>query len=131
MASLNKVLLMGNLTRDPETKYVASGNAMTRFGLALNRSYKGTDGEKKEEVCFINVTAWARTGEIAQEFLSKGSPVFIEGRLRYYQLEGEDGQKRSGVEVVAENLQLLPRNGESEATTSASEGEAYQNEIPF
>ena len=129
---LDKVMLIGNLTRDPETRYLASGKAMSRFGMAMNRSYRTQDGEKKEEVCYVNVTTWDRTAEIAQEYLSKGSPVFVEGRLRFYQLEGDDGQKRSGLEVVAERLQLLPKGGDSSKTDGRSDvAETYQDEIPF
>ncbi len=109
MASFNKVLLLGNLTRDPELRYTASGAAVASFGLAVNRRYK--QGEQwKDEVCFVDITVWAKQGENCAEFLNKGSQVFIEGRLNYQAWES-DGQKRSKLEVVANNVQFLSRPG--------------------
>ncbi len=108
MASLNKVMLIGNLTRDPEVKYTPKGTAVAEIAIAINRNYTGADGQKKEEVTFIDVTLWERLAEIAGEYLKKGRPVFIEGRL---QLDTWDdkatGQKRSRLRVRAEQMQLL------------------------
>ncbi len=110
MATVNKVILMGNLTRDPEVKYTTSGTARTTFGIAMNRVYTDSQsGEKKEEVCFVDVTAFGRTGEICGEYLHKGSLLFLEGRLNFYSWETETGDKRSKLSVIAENIQLLPR----------------------
>ena len=110
MPYYNKVILMGNLTRDPEVKYTTSGTARATFGLATNRVYTDRQsGEKKEEVCFVNVTAFGRTAEICGEYLQKGSLLFLEGRLSYYAYETETGEKRSSLSVVAENIQLMPR----------------------
>ncbi len=83
MANFNKVYLIGNLTRDPELRYTPSGTPVCEFGLAVNRTYSSQGGEKREDVCFIDITAWSRQGELISEYLTKGSPIFIEGRLQY------------------------------------------------
>lgn len=110
-ASLNKVLLMGNLTRDPELRYLPSGQPVTTFTIAVNRNYVAQSGEKKEEVSFIRVVVWARMAEVCNEYLKKGSPVFVEGRLQSRSWEAQDGTKRSTMEVVAQNVQFLGRGG--------------------
>lgn len=107
MASLNKVLLIGNLTRDPELRYIPNGSAVASFTLAMNRVYKLQTGEKKEEVSFIKVVVWGRMAEVCGEYIKKGSPVFVEGRLQSRSWDGPDGQKRSAVEVIALNVQFL------------------------
>ena len=107
MASYNRVILMGNVTRDIEVKYLQSGTAVTEMGLAVNDKRKNQQtGEWIEEVTFVDVTLWGRTAEIAGEYLSKGSPVLIDGRLRLHTWE-KDGQKHSKLRVVCENLRLL------------------------
>jgi len=116
-ASLNRILLIGNLTRDPELRYLPSGQAVTTFTIAVNRSYTAGTGERKQETSFIRVVAWARLAEVCNEFLRKGSPVFVEGRLQSRTWEAQDGTKRSSVEVVASNVQFLgraPREAEAE-----------------
>jgi single-strand DNA-binding protein len=110
-ANLNKVLLIGNLTRDPELRYVPSGTAVATFSIAVNRVYTSQAGEKKEEVSFIRIVVWGRRAEVCGEYLSKGSPVFIEGRLQSRSWEGQDGQKRSTTEVIADNVQFLRGSG--------------------
>ncbi len=110
-ASFNKVLLMGNLTRDPELRYVPSGTAVATFTIAVNRVYTSQAGEKKEEVSFIKIVVWGRRAEVCGEYLSKGSPVFVEGRLQSRNWEGQDGQKRSTTEVIADNVQFLRGSG--------------------
>ena len=107
MASLNTVLLIGNLTRDPELRYIPSGSAVTSFTLASNRVYKLQSGEKKEEVSFVRVVVWGRMAEVCNEYLKKGRPVFVEGRLQSRSWDGPDGQKRSTLEVIAQNVQFL------------------------
>lgn len=109
MASFNKVILVGNLTRDPEVRYTTGGTAVAEIGLAVNRSWTDrSSNERKEETTFIDVTLWGRTAEVAGEYLSKGRPVLIEGRLQLDQWEDrESGQKRSKLKVVGETLQLL------------------------
>ena len=113
MANLNKVMLIGNLTRDIELKYTPKGSAIAELGLAINRRYKTESGEQKEETTFVDVTLWGRQAEIAKEYLSKGKPVYIEGRL---QLDSWDdkatGQKRSKLKVTGEALQLLGSRGD-------------------
>jgi len=111
MASLNRVLLIGNLTRDPELRYIPSGQAVVSFTVAVNRVYKTQSGEKKEEPSFIRVVVWGRMAEVCGEFLSKGSPVFVEGRLQSRSWETQDKQKRSTIEVIASNVQFLGRSG--------------------
>jgi single-strand DNA-binding protein len=121
MANLNRVLLIGNLTRDPELRYTPKGTAVTEIGLAVNRVYSGEDGEKKEETTFVDVTLWARQAEIAGQYLKKGRPVFIEGRLQLDSWDDKQtGQKRSRLRVVAENLQLLGSRQDGEASSSTS-----------
>ena len=107
MASLNKVLLIGNLTRDPELRYIPSGSAVTSFTVASNRVYKTQTGEKKEEVSFVRVVVWGRMAEVCNDYLKKGRPVFVEGRLQSRSWDGPDGQKRSALEVIAQNVQFL------------------------
>ena len=107
MASLNKVFLIGNLTRDPELRYTQGGMAVANLGLASNRVYKGKDGEKKEETCFVRVVVWGRQAETCGQYLTKGSPLFVEGRLQSRSWETEDKQKRNTLEVVAINVQFL------------------------
>ena len=107
MANLNKVFLIGNLTRDPELRYTPQGTAVGEFGMAINRQWKGPNGEKKEEVCFVDCQAWARGAEIISEYCKKGSSLFVEGRLKLDSWEGKDGQKRSRMRVVVENFQFL------------------------
>ena len=107
MANLNKVFLIGNLTRDPELRYTPGGAAVVKFGMAVNRTWTTPTGEKKEEVCFVDVQAWARRAEVISEYCKKGSPLFVEGRLQLNTWEGKDGQKRSQLRVVVENFQFL------------------------
>jgi len=119
MANVNKVILIGNLTRDPELRYTPSGTAVAQFGLAINRKYKGKNGEMQEEVCFVDMEAWARSAEIISEYCHRGDPLYVEGRLQYDTWEGRDGQKRSRLRVVAENFQFLStRRGDSGAGPS-------------
>ena len=108
MASLNKVMLIGNVTRDPEVKFTPKGSAVADLGLAVNRTYTNQTGEKTEEVTFIDVELWGRLAEIAGEYARKGRSVFIEGRLRLDSWEDkQSGQKRNRLKVVGEVLQLL------------------------
>lgn len=106
MASFNRVILMGNVTRDVEVKYLQSGMAVTEIGMAVNDRRKDKSGQWVDETTFVDVTLWGRTAEIAGEYLTKGAPVLIEGRLKLDQWE-KDGQKRSKLHVVAENMRLL------------------------
>ena len=108
MASFNKVMLLGNLTRDPEVKYTPKGSAVADIGLAVNRTYTTDGGEKREETTFVDVAMWGRQAEIAGEYLKKGRPLFVEGRLQLDTWDDKQtGQKRSKMRVVCENFQML------------------------
>jgi len=108
MASFNKVILLGNLTRDPEVRYTPKGSAVCDLGIAVNRVYTTDSGEKREEVTYVDVVLWARLAEIAGEYLKKGRPVFIEGRLQMDSWDDKQtGQKRTKLRVVGESMQLL------------------------
>jgi len=107
MANFNKVFFMGNLTRDPELRYLPNGTAVTTFTVASNRVYTLQSGEKKQEATFMRVVAWGKRAETCGEYLNKGSAVFVEGRLQTRSWQGQDGQKRSTVEIVADNVQFL------------------------
>ncbi|OGV67236.1 MAG: single-stranded DNA-binding protein [Lentisphaerae bacterium RIFOXYA12_FULL_48_11] len=108
MANLNKVFLIGNLTKDPELRYTPSGRPVTNLSMAINRKYKTTDGKEKDEVCFADVVAWNKQAEACADHLSKGSPVFVEGRLQYETWE-KDGEKKNRLRVIAERIQFLSR----------------------
>lgn len=125
MASFNKVMLMGNLTRDPEIKYTPKGTAIADIGLAVNRNYTTESGEKREEVTFVDVTLWGRVAEIVGEYCKKGRPLFVEGRLQLDTWDDKQtGQKRSKLKVVGENIQLLgAREGGGGAGGGAGESE--------
>jgi single-strand DNA-binding protein len=116
MPNLNRVFLIGNCTRDPEVRYTPKGAQVCELGLAINRVFTDEQGTKKEEVTFVDVTLWGRTAEIASQYLRKGSPVFIEGRLQLDSWEDrQSGQKRSKLRVVGESLQLPGDRRESTA----------------
>ena len=144
MANLNKVLLLGNVTRDPEVRYTPKGSAVCDLGVAVNRTYTTDSGEKREEVTFVDVTLWGRTAEVASEYLKKGRPVFVEGRLQMDTWDDKQtGQKRTRLRVVADNMQLLggrppgatDATGESRQTSpppkKSAPSEPDEDEIPF
>jgi single-strand DNA-binding protein len=149
MASFNKVILLGNLTRDPEVRYTPKGSAVCDLGIAVNRVYTPEGGERREEVTFVDVVLWARLAEIAGEYLRKGRPVFIEGRLQMDSWDDKQtGQKRTKLRVVGESMQLLggrpgstgegteeDRSAGNKATAappkSATRAEPDDDEIPF
>ncbi len=121
MANLNKVFLMGNLTRDPELRYVPSGAPVATFGLAVNRRFVTQQGEKKDEVCFVRVVVFGKQAESCSQHLTKGRLVFVEGRLQYRSWEQQDGQKRSVLDVVADRVQFLGAPKPSAETEGLSE----------
>lgn len=128
MASFNKVILLGNLTRDPEVRYTPKGSAVCDLGLAVNRNYTLDSGEKREEVTFVDVVLWARLAEIAGEYLKKGRPVFIEGRLQMDSWDDKQtGQKRTKIRVVGETMQLL---GSRPSGGTGGGGESQETERP-
>ena len=130
MASFNKVMLMGNLTRDPELRYTANGSAVANFGLAMNRKYKVGD-ELKEEVCFVEITVWGRQGENCAEYLSKGRPAFVEGYLKFSTWES-DGQKRNKLEVVANTVQFLGSRSDSQGDSPTGQAPmSDEDDVPF
>ncbi len=126
MANLNKVMIIGNLTADPEVRTTPRGTSLTELRLAVNRVTSGQgEGERREETTFLDVTCWGRTGEVAAQYLSKGRPVFIEGRLQQDTWEDKQtGQRRSRIRIVAENLQLLGSRGEG--APQGGNGGGYQ-----
>lgn len=149
MANLNKVFLMGNLTRDPEQRFLPSGQAVVQIGLASNRTFT-TNGEKREETTFVDIEAWGQQGELIHRYLKKGSPIFVEGRLKFDSWQTKEGEKRSKLRVVLERFQFLgtanrgaPRQEEgldpsdfgidssdvSEGAESAESG--ANNDVPF
>jgi single-strand DNA-binding protein len=133
MASFNKVMLMGNLTRDPELRYTSNGSAVTSFGLAVNRKFKQGD-EWKDDVCFVDITVWGKQGENCAEYLSKGRPAFIEGFLKFSTWES-DGQKRNKLEVVASTVQFLGSPGGAGGTGGTGGAEptppSNEDDVPF
>jgi len=146
MANLNKVLLIGNLTRDPELRYIPSGTAVVDLGLAVNRRVKKSDGTWGEEAAFIDVTVWGKQAENCAEYLSKGRPIFVEGRLQFDQWEDKKtGDKRSKLKVTADNVQFLggrPGGGGGEGggrkpspapkpEPAAEDTELSDDDIPF
>ncbi len=134
-AGLNKVIMIGNLTADPELQYTSGGTARTRFSIAINRQYKDRSGQLQENVTFVPIVAWGSQAENCANYLGKGRSVAVEGRLRIDSFEAQDGQKKKVVEVVAQNVQFLggPRPSDDAGTvpardqSSASEDE----EVPF
>ncbi len=147
MASFNKVILLGNLTRDPEVRYTPKGSAVCDLGIAVNRVYTTDSGERREEVTYVDVVLWARLAEIAGEYLKKGRPVFIEGRLQMDSWDDKQtGQKRTKLRVVGESMQLLGGRpggaggaaevgGENRQTSAppkpSAPTEPNEDEIPF
>ena len=129
MASLNRVILIGNLTRDPELRYIPSGTALAKFGLAVNEKFKSGD-EWKEKVAFIDITVWGKQAENCSEYLSKGRSVAIDGRLTFSQWETDDGQKRSKLEVTAEKVVFLG-GGKGGGDSAPASGAHSDDDVPF
>jgi len=124
MANYNKVILVGNLTRDPQLRYTPNQQPVCDFGLAINRQWTGQDGQKHSEPTFVDITAWARSAETINKYMHKGDPILIEGRLQTRSWEGQDGQKRTKLSVVAERFQFLGRAGGARQSSSAGESQA-------
>ncbi|QSR89247.1 single-stranded DNA-binding protein [Methylacidiphilum caldifontis] len=145
MADLNKVFLIGNLTRDPECRYTPKGTPVGDLSLAINSSYRSQDGQVKDEVCFVEVVIWGRQAETCKEYLQKGSLIFVEGRLQMEQWETKEGEKRSRMRVRADRIQFLGKaKGSSQPTPVESsstktdtafsppeEPQAGDEEVPF
>jgi single-strand DNA-binding protein len=138
MSNFNKILLMGNLTRDPQLSYTPSQTAVVDFGLAVNRRWTSRDGDKKEETCFVDCRAFGRTAENLNKYMSKGRPLFIEGRLTFDSWTAQDGTKRSKHRVTVENFQFLPgtsgpgaRQPDQHTGDTAGQAEHNADDIPF
>ena len=151
MANFNKVYLMGNLTRDPEVRTTPTGLKIAKFGLAVNRRYRTRDDEAREETTFVDLDAFGTQAEIIEKYCQKGSPLFVEGRLRLDQWETKDGDKRSKLGVVVENFQFLgsasgskessgevreapaaPKPAAPQSGSSTSSGDTFEDdEVPF
>lgn len=132
MANYNKVLLMGRLTRDVELKFTPNNQPVANIGLAVNRRYRTKEGENREETSFIDCEAWGRTAEVMNQYLSKGKPVFVEGRLKLDQWQDKDGTNRSKLRVVVESFEFIDSRGEggggsSQHATSASSADGSQS----
>ncbi len=124
MPNLNKVFVMGNLTRDPELRFTPSGSPVSTLRVAVNRVYTNRSGERKEDVCYINVQVWGKQAESCTQYLTKGKPVFVEGRLRNRSIDIGDGKNRNILEVVADRVQFL-----SKITTGVSSSEEMHEEV--
>jgi single-strand DNA-binding protein len=121
MASLNKVLLIGNLTRDPDVRVMSNGRPVCNFGLALNRSYKDAEGNRKEEATFVDVECFGPRAEAVGRFFTKGRAIFVEGRLKFDQWESKEGEKRSALKVVLDNFEFVDSRPESSDAGKSSE----------
>jgi single-strand DNA-binding protein len=129
--NFNKVFLMGNLTRDVELKYTPSNQPVASLGIATNRRYRTRDGEDREETTFVDCEAWGRTAEVMNQYLAKGRPVFIEGRLKFDEWEDRDGNKRNKLRVVIENFQFVDsRGGGGGASSGGGRGSRQESPAP-
>ncbi|PTY08109.1 single-stranded DNA-binding protein [Opitutaceae bacterium EW11] len=131
MAYLNKVFLIGNLTRDPELRVTPKGTAICQFGLAVNRQFKDESGQTRDETAFIDIEAWGKQGELVSKYLTKGSPAMVEGRLKFDSWEDkQSGQKRSKLKVVLENVQFLSGRGGAGGGGAAGSDEGVDQTAP-
>ncbi len=127
MANLNKVMLIGNLTRDPEMRHTPSGKVVSELGLAINRTWSNDQGQKQEETTFVDVTVWGKQAEVIQQYVTKGSPIYIEGRLQLDTWDDKtSGQKRSKMRVICENFQFLPSAKNNAGATGGEYSERPQ-----
>lgn len=140
MASINKVLLLGNLTRDPQLSYTPNQTAVVDFGMATNRKWVGQDGSQREETCFVDCRMFGKRAEVINKYCKKGNPLFIEGRLTFDSWEAQDGSKRSKLRVTVENFEFMGGGGGSgtgqarQSTNEYSSGgqqQASEDDIPF
>jgi len=131
VANVNRVFLAGNLTRDPQVRFLANEKAVAEFGLAINRKFKGADGSLKEETTFVDIEVWGRTAELCSQYLTKGRGCFIEGRLKLDTWEDKkDGSKRSKLRVVADNVQFLDGGKGRGEGAPASDGADVEGDAP-
>ena len=143
MASFNKVILMGNLTRDPELRVTNTGLSICKLSLAVNRTYSSKDGESKDETTYVDIDSFGKQAEILSKYMQKGRPLMVEGRLKLDQWESNEGQKRSKLGVILESFQFLggrdsnapdtnsnPQSNDT-ASSAPSEGDSFEGEVPF
>ncbi len=130
MAELNKVFLIGNLAQDPEVKYLPSGMAVADLRLAVNERYKNKSGEVVESTIFLDVVVWSRQAEVCGEYLTKGSPIFVEGRLQMDTWKTQQGENRSRLRVRSDRIQFLPRSGQGPSQGSGGSAPTYQQQQP-
>ena len=123
----NKIILLGNLTRDVEIRYTQGGMAIAKSAIATSRKFKSNNGEQKEEVCFVDLTFFSRSAEVANQYLYKGSKILVEGRLQFEQWNDQQGQKRSKHSIIVETMQMLGDKKSQDNNTS----EIAEEEIPF
>lgn len=131
MANFNKVMLMGYLTRDPQLSYTPNQTAIVDFGLATNRKWTAQDGSEREEVCFVDCTAFGRQAENINKYLNKGSPVFVEGRLAFDSWEAQDGTKRSKHKIAVQSVQFLGGKQNGQAKAQQPTTPQQEDDIPF
>jgi single-strand DNA-binding protein len=131
MAYLNKVFLIGNLTRDPELRVTPKGTSICQFGLAVNRQFRDESGATRDETTFVDIEAWGKQGELVAKYLAKGNPCMVEGRLRLDAWESKTGEKRSKLKVVLDNVQFLSRGGggSDASATSVAEGSGERENL--
>ena len=127
----NKVILLGNSTRDPELRYMPSGGAVCTTGIATNRKFKKQDGNASEEVCFIDITFFGRTAEVANQYLKRGSKILVEGRLKLDQWTDQNGGKRSKHSIQVERMQLMDSNSQNQQIPEQPQVDIDEDEIPF
>jgi len=127
MASFNRVILMGNMTRDPQLKYLPNNTAVCEFGIATNRKWRDQSGNQREDVCYVDVSAFGRQGETINQYMGKGRPILIEGRLKFDSWTAQDGGKRSKLSVVVENFQFVGSRGDQQGGAG---GASYDRAAP-
>jgi len=130
MASFNKVILMGNMTRDPQLSYLPSNTAVVEFGLAVNRTYKKQDGSQGEEVCFVDCQMFGRRAEVINKYVHKGDPFFVEGRLKFDSWQAQDGSKRSKLRVFVENFEFVSGGQRGGGGGQQGGGQQYGGQAP-
>ena len=141
MASFNRVIVAGNLTRDPQLSYTPSNTAVCEFGMAINRRWRDRDGNTKDEVCYVDLVSYGRQAEVINQYMSKGRPMLVEGRLRFRQWTNKEGQKRSKLDIFVENFTFLGGGqgraagggrapGAEEAPAAAEEAPAMADDLP-
>jgi single-strand DNA-binding protein len=132
MGSLNKVMLMGNMTRDPQLSYLPSQTPVVEFGLAISRKFKKQDGSQGEETCFVDCQMFGKRAEVINKYFKKGDPIFVDGRLKFDQWNAQDGSKRSKLRVFVENFEFLGKGGGQAPHAEAGGGDMEQGpEAPY